>query len=98
MSVAIFRCGVCGHTCFPARQICRRCGGAEWTQVVVERGVVEAATTLRHQADTDRADTCHLASVRIECGVTVLARLDRLAEPGETVALFLADTGAVVGR
>lgn len=97
MSVTLSACTACGHSCFPARQICHRCGGAEWTPRPVERGVVEDATTVRYQADAVQAGPCHLASVRVAGAVVLLVRLDQAAVPGQEVALRMAG-GAVLGR
>ena len=98
MSVGLFACDACGHVCFPARQLCHRCGGGAWTTVPAERGVVEEATAVLYQTDAERAGPCHLASVRTEAGVTLLVRLDQPARPGQAVALRLAGPGAVLGR
>ncbi|HWK46626.1 MAG TPA: hypothetical protein VNT30_18035 [Stellaceae bacterium] len=97
MSVTIHRCAACGHSCFPARQLCHRCGGAEWTPVTVDRGTVEELTTVLHQADAAVAGTVHLASVRTDSGVVILARLDRAVALGAEVGLTLSPTGAVHG-
>ena len=97
MSVAVLACTACGQVCFPARQLCHRCGGADWTTVPVERGVVEEATSVLYQADADRAVPCHLASVRAG-GVVLLARLDQPTEPGQAVTLHQTETGAVLAR
>ena len=97
MSVTIHRCAACGQSCFPARQICHRCGGAAWTPVTVDRGTVEEVTTVQHQADAAGAGTVHLASVRTDGGVVILVRLDRPVAPGAEVSLTLSPTGAVHG-
>lgn len=96
MSVPLFACRACGHVCFPARQLCHRCGGASWLQVHAADGEVQEVTTVLHQVDAGRAEPCHLASVRA-AGVLLLARLDQPADPGTVVVLTMQD-GAVLGR
>ena len=97
MSVTVYACASCGLSCFPARQICHRCGGAEWTAFPVAGGRVEETTTVRHQADAAATGAVHLASVRTAGGVLIMARLDRAVERGGAVRLALAPDGAILG-
>ena len=96
MSVTLFACMACAHTCFPARQICHRCGSAAWRPVIAETGLVEEATTVLYQTGSQDAGPCHLASVRV-AGVVLLARLDVPGAAGQSVSLRTAESGAILG-
>ncbi len=97
MSVTLLACTACGHVCFPARQLCHRCGSADWTGVPAACGVVEEATAVLYQTDAQSAaGPCCLASVRT-AGVVLLVRLDQPAKPGQAVTLRM-DGGAVLGN
>jgi uncharacterized OB-fold protein len=95
MSVTLARCGKCGHACYPARQICHRCGHADWTSVEIEDGVVEQVTTIRHRVDAAPGDTAiHLAALRTDAGPIILARLATPAAAGTRLKLRLMPDGA----
>ncbi len=96
-AVAIQACAFCGHTCFPARLLCHRCGGADWNVLGVASGIVEEGTVVHHQADGAMASPIFLASVRTQPGVLLLARFDQEVERGFVVSLAVAESGAIVG-
>jgi uncharacterized OB-fold protein len=72
-------CRRCGKVIFPPRALCPRCGASDWSDRLVERGVVEAVTWRGQR---------QLASIRTEAGpvVTAVAPTGDLA-PGLEVAL-----------
>jgi uncharacterized OB-fold protein len=72
-------CRRCGQVVFPPRLLCPRCGAWDWTERLIERGVVEAVTWRGQR---------QLASIRTEAGpvVTAVAASGDLA-PGLEVAL-----------
>ncbi len=82
--ITLHACAACGYTVFPARQLCRRCGGASWTEAPCARGVVAAVTSM-------------LAEVHTPQAVRVILRLRRSAAAGTSVALHAADDGALWG-
>ena len=82
--ITLHACAACGHMLFPARTLCSRCGGAAWTVVPCEGGVVAAVTAL-------------LAEVRTPQAVRVIARLRQATAPGASVALHEAEDGAIWG-
>ncbi len=97
MSVTLFACTACGHVCFPARQLCHRCGGAAWRPVSVDHGIADDATTVLYQTGAADAGPCHLASVRMMDAVVLLVRMDQPAARGQTVKLHMDGTGAILG-
>ncbi len=97
MSVAITSCRDCGHACFPPRLLCPRCGGGAWAAGVVSEGVVSGATTVARRVDAAAAAPVHLAEVRSDAGVVVLARLEHPARAGLRVRLRKLPSGAILG-
>jgi uncharacterized OB-fold protein len=93
MTVFVAVCRACGHALFPSRLLCPRCGGDAWDSVAATDGVVMEATSMQHRV----AAPVHLASVRTDLGVVVLARMERAVAIGDRVALRQQD-GAVVGQ
>jgi hypothetical protein len=71
-------CGACGHLRWPPRPVCPRCGATGFEARAAGRGVVEEVT---------RVGEVVLASVRVEAGPVVIARLTRDAVAGVPVAL-----------
>ena len=86
--ITLYACAACGHTVFPARLLCLRCGGAAWTGVPCEEGVV-AAVTMVHKGP--------LGEVRVLADVRVIARLRQNLPTGARVALHEAGDGALWG-
>lgn len=82
--ITLYACAACGHTVFPARKLCSRCGGATWTGVPCGRGTAAAVTAL-------------LAEVRTPQAVRIIARLQQATAPGASVALHEAEDGAIWG-
>jgi uncharacterized OB-fold protein len=90
-------CGRCGHAVYPYRALCPECGAREWRVERVERGVVEQATTIRHRVGVARRVPVGVASVHVERGPVVIARLLGAATAGAVVALGTR-AGGVVAR
>ena len=82
--ITLYACVACGHTVFPARKLCSRCGGAAWAGGPCDHGVVESVTAL-------------LADVRTPQAVRVIARLQHAISPGARVALHETNDGALWG-
>lgn len=85
-------CIACGHTVFPARLRCPRCGGTAWRDDPCYTGVIEAVTAIQP------ADPVHLATVRTAHHVRLIVRLASAMTPGASVALHEAGDGAVWGQ
>ena len=79
-------CRSCGRRAFPPRALCPHCGGAAWSREPAGQGVVEEAT---------RVGAVSLASVRLDAGPVVVARLDADAGPGDRVELHTVDGAPV---
>ncbi len=82
--ITLHTCTTCGHTVFPARQLCHRCGGSIWTNLPCGRGVIDAVTM-------------PLAEIRTPHAVRVIARLEHALPPGASVALHETEDGALWG-
>ena len=80
-------CVACGHSVFPRRVLCPRCGGRDWQSEDAGPAVVEQVTSHR------RGGT--IASVRTLRGPVVIARAPAGIAPGTEVSLGL-DGGAPV--
>src|SRR5262245_29483907 len=78
-TLLLHSCHACGHTVFPRRLLCPRCGAGEFRDVPAVLGVLEECTTNR------RGEA--IGSVRTDSGPVVLARLDQVIEPGMRVRL-----------
>jgi uncharacterized protein len=87
----IFACAHCGHTVFPARLLCPRCGNSEWQSIDVTEGVVEESTVLRRAPGTSSLEPVHLGSVRVAGDVVVVARLEPGVDSGTSVRLEYRD-------
>jgi len=64
----------CGRAAFPSRALCPRCGSASWREEPAGPGVVEEIT---------RTDDAVIASVRLDKGPLVVARVAEGARPGD---------------
>lgn len=73
-----FVCTNCGYVVCPARALCPRCGGASWREEPAGAGVVE---------ETTRVGGAVIASVRLDSGPVVVARLAEGTEQGARVDL-----------
>ncbi len=78
MSLRVFVCGSCGRAVFPERLLCPDCGGRDWREEPVERGVLEAVA--------DRGEV-RVAAVRTPLGPLAIARLEGDAPAGAEVSL-----------
>ena len=82
----IQRCPACDTSWFPDRLRCPTCGGP-LNRIAAGAGTVEERTTLRRQNDTK------IASVRLDAGPVVIARL--IGDTGRRVRLIVNDDGAI---
>lgn len=98
MTLKVFQCAGCGATLFPARYFCPACGGAEWTDRLIERGTVTECTTVRHRVGAERGADVYLASVETTAGPIVIAQLGRTTQSGEKVILEMDDDNRIRGR
>jgi uncharacterized OB-fold protein len=92
--VSLRRCVVCGWHGFPLRIWCARCGHFELVDAPADEGVVEAVTTLRRGRGRTEAEPVPLATVRLDEGPRVVARLQS-GSVGSRVRVGIED-GAVV--
>ncbi len=76
--ITLHACTTCGHTIFPARLLCARCGGSAWNDVSCENGVVAAVTTVQQTI---------LAELRTPQNIRIIARLPHATPLGTSVAL-----------
>lgn len=95
--VPIGVCMTCGHRVFPDRLLCSVCGGGEWRHEWVSRGVVDEVTTLTRSRGRTYDPPIRLASVQLQSGPRVIARLAHELGPGEEVMLDV-ESGAIVGH
>ena len=84
----IARCDRCGTLYFPRRLICRTCGNDSWGEHTLHEAVVEETTTVRYALGDDHAGPRHLATVRTEGGLRLIAGSDTPLADGTTVELF----------
>ena len=89
----IQRCEQCGTNAFPDRLWCPGCGGATLQHVPAGPGRVEQETALRRSAEPIR-----LATVRLDSGPMVIARLSRHARAGTQVHLELTPSRTIWAR
>jgi uncharacterized OB-fold protein len=76
----IQRCGECDAAWFPDRLRCPRCGGRSWRRIAAGTGTVEELTAEPREA-------IELASIRLDAGPVVIARLEPGTAPGARVLL-----------
>lgn len=95
--ITVTVCRACGRSVFPRRALCSGCGGTAWRPELVEDGVVEEVTTVHHVAGAEGEAPIGLASIRLDVGPVVVARLDGEAAFGERVELLAVD-GAPIAR
>lgn len=91
MTVTLRACAACGHTTFPPRLRCHRCGGIAWRDEPCRNGVIEAVTAIHP------ADPIHLATIRTPHAARLIVRLATAMPPGATVALHETADGALWG-
>ncbi len=87
----IQRCPACDTTWFPDRLRCPTCGGP-LNRIAAGAGTVEEHTTLRRQNDTK------IASVRLDAGPVVIARLADATKAQPRVRLTVDDNGAITAQ
>ena len=95
--VIVMVCSACGRTVFPRRVLCPACGGAAWRRERVDEGVVEEVTTVHRAVGAAGEPPVSLASVRLDAGPVVVARVDGDAAVGGRVEVG-GDEGAPVAR
>jgi uncharacterized OB-fold protein len=90
-------CSACGVGLFPDRLRCPRCGNLQLHREPAGPGRVEEATRL-HRTAVQHPSPIRIASVRLQAGPVVVARLDDGIGPGTDVRLELTPGGAVWAR
>jgi uncharacterized OB-fold protein len=98
MTLKVFQCMQCGAKLFPARYFCPACGGCQWRECTVERGIVAESTVVQHRVGAQGPGDVHLASVVTSAGPIVIARLEDAMQSGEAVILDVDDAGRLIGR
>ena len=81
----IERCDSCGSAWFPARLRCPRCGGSAFTPTSAGAGIVEEISA-------------SIASVRLDAGPVVIARVESRAGTGARVVLDRDAGGQIRAR
>jgi hypothetical protein len=79
----VWNCAGCGALYFPARLICYRCGGDEWTNVRISEGTIEEST---RTPGADGSTGTLLATVNAT-GLRIVAALETLLPDGARVVL-----------
>ena len=85
-------CASCGERLFPERLFCPRCGGDDFRMEIADRGLVEEVTVLRRAPGRDLDPPVQLATVALEAGPRIVARVEETVEPGDEAIV------AVVGH
>ncbi|HEX4032843.1 MAG TPA: zinc ribbon domain-containing protein [Solirubrobacteraceae bacterium] len=85
-ALTVQACTGCGHVRWPPRPVCPRCGATGFDARPARHGVVEEST---------RVGDVGLASVRLDAGPVVIARLVYDAPSGAPVELRWVDGRAV---
>lgn len=98
MTLKVFQCTQCETTLFPARYFCPACGGGQWRECTVERGILAESTVVRHRVGAQGDGDLHLASVVTSAGPIVIARLEDAMQSGTAVSLDVDDAGRVICR
>jgi uncharacterized OB-fold protein len=78
VTMEVLVCEDCGRAVFPARASCPCCGGSAWRKEPAGQGVVEEVT---------RTAEAVLASVRLDRGPIVVARVTEGSTPGTRLDL-----------
>jgi uncharacterized OB-fold protein len=92
----IQRCGRCGTSAFPDRLWCPGCGAANLSHRPAGPGRVEEETTLRRPPATAAQDeSVRLATVRLQAGPLVIARLAADIGSGARVRLERTPAGSI---
>jgi hypothetical protein len=89
----IQRCERCGTSAFPDRLWCPGCGASELRHAPAGLGRVEQETALGRSAEPVR-----LATVRLDSGPMVIARLETDTETGTQVRLDRTPEGIIWAR
>jgi Rubredoxin-like zinc ribbon domain (DUF35_N) len=82
--VKVCKCGGCGALYFPARLICFRCGGGDWSDVRICDGTIDESTRIPTGANGS-TDT-FLATVNAS-GLRIIAALETPLPDGTGVML-----------
>lgn len=90
--VSLSACRECGAAYFPRRLLCPHCGACSWTTISVTAGTVEEVTTV-HRAIGARRDPVVLATVRLDTGHRVVARMPEVAPRDSRVTLTQHEGG-----
>jgi uncharacterized OB-fold protein len=90
-------CDACGVALFPDRLRCPRCGEQPAKRVPAGPGRVEQQTEVRRPRD-QTVGPVRLASVRLDAGPVVIARLAERTDPETVVRLEVTPDGAIWGR
>jgi uncharacterized OB-fold protein len=92
VGVSVAACAGCGRLAFPAPVVCHRCGSATWGPRRLERGIVEELAQVCHAAGGASGDVV-IASVRLDGGPVVVARLAGDVEAGAAVRVATSQSG-----
>ncbi|MBR7896026.1 Zn-ribbon domain-containing OB-fold protein [Burkholderia multivorans] len=98
MSLDMTQCAQCGLALFPARYFCPRCGGSDWTRRAIHSGTVTESTVVRHRAGEHDAPPIRLATVQLDEGPTIIARLNAPVGDGTAVRLEVGDDRCIVAH
>ena len=88
------RCGSCGHATFPRRERCPSCGAVEAMAETMLGGDGIVQSSVELFVSTEECEAPYtLGLVRLDDGVTLLARIAGAGGPGERVQLVADDQG-----
>jgi hypothetical protein len=79
----VCKCGECGALYFPARLICYRCGGGDWSDARIFEGTIGESTRV---AGVNGATDTFLATINA-AGLRIIAALEAPLPDGTRVVL-----------
>lgn len=89
-------CTSCGARLFPERLLCPRCGGGEFRIELADRGRVEEVTVLRRAPGRDVDPPVRLATVALEAGPRIVARVEGALDVGDEATVAVVGAVAFV--
>jgi uncharacterized OB-fold protein len=89
----IVRCCKCGTAAFPAQVWCSNCRANDWASELATTGVIAEITVVRAAVGASTSEPVAIASVVLDSGPPVVARLNGTAEPGDVAEITVRDGG-----
>jgi len=93
-----WKCKSCGAVYFPERYLCADCGGHIFEATIVEEGVIEDMTMVRHVLGQKDWQPKPIATVLIDGGARILAGVLDGSGPNDRVSLAQEESAPYVQR